>query len=230
MKVKDCNLINIQVGDILLFEARGLLNGDFLGELIADLEGGKGRYTHAASVRDLPDPESDVEEVKPGIFKVSNGATWNEPYTEETQYADSPEQKNRVRSHMGIKLEATFPKCQEWPIDWENEWMSVWRVRNLSPDNIKDIIRAQEDMIGWDYNIAEFLTFGLLNQAASKICSQFVSEPIYNTTLFRGNLAGNFPIALTPDLAGIKDPEITPNDIYDSGNVFRVKYQGLLGS
>jgi hypothetical protein len=231
MKVKDTNLINIKVGDILLFKYRGLIpEGDVLGFFIATLEGGKGQYTHAASVRDLPDPESEVIEVKPGIFKVADGSTWKEPYTVETPFDGNLETKERLRSHMGIKLEATWPKCQEWPIDWENEWMEVWRCRNLSPQNIADIIKIQEDMLGWEYNIAEFLSFGLLNQSAAKICSQFVAEPIYNTTLLRGCTNGNYAIALTPDLAGIKDQEVTPNDLYDSGFIYKIRHQGLLGA
>ena len=76
MLVKETNLVNLQQGDILLFKAAGLLNGDFLGELIADLEGGKGRYTHGATVRDLPNPNSEVSEVRPGIFKVNDETTW----------------------------------------------------------------------------------------------------------------------------------------------------------
>jgi hypothetical protein len=231
MKVKDTNLVNVNQGDILLFKYRGLIpEGDVLGFFIATLEGGKGQYTHAASVRDIPDPEAEVLEVSPGIFKVTDGTTWKEPYTVETPYDGQTEQKERLRSHMGIKLEATWPKCQEWPIDWENAWMEVWRCRDLMPDNVSDIIKFQEDMIGWEYNLVEFLSFGLLNEAAAKICSQFVAEPIYSSTLLRGTANGNYAIALTPDLAGIKDQEITPNDLYDSEFLYRVHYQGLLGS
>lgn len=230
MLVKETNLSLIQTGDILLFKAAGLMNGDFIGELIADLEGGRGRYTHGATVRDKPDPNAEVTEVRPGIFKVNDSNPWTESYQVETQYDNESITLQRLRSKRGIKLEATYPRCQESTIDWDNKWMEVWRCRYLTDDNIKDIIHAQEDMLGWDYNIAEFLSFGMLNQAAAKICSQFVAEPIYNTTLFRGTANGKYAIALTPDLAGIKDPELTPNDLYESGYLFRVRYQGLLGT
>ena len=228
MKVKDTNLINVQVGDILLFKAKGLLQGDFLGELIATFEGGSGRYTHAARVRDLPNPEAEVEEVQPGIFKVYKSETWIEEVKKETPFEGEFDCQKLLKSESGIKLEATWPKCREWVIDWENESMEVWRCRNLTDENIADIIKLNQDMVGWDYNIAEFLTFGLLNQAAAKICSQFVAEPVYTTTLLRGCKNGNYAIALTPDLAGIKDPEITPNDLYSSGFLYKIRYQGIL--
>jgi hypothetical protein len=228
MKVKDTYLSLVQVGDILLFKSRGLLNGDVLGEVIADLEGGRGNYTHAAIVRDLPDPEADVAEVRPNVFKVVDGSTTTVQTMREGEHADEVIMVNRLRCPMGVKLEATWPKCQEWPIDWENEAMEVWRVRNLTPENISDVIALCNDMIGWDYNLFEFLTFGVLNQAHAKICSQFVSEPVYTTTLLRGNAIGKFSIALTPDIAGNKDQELSPNDIANSGHTYKITFQGKL--
>lgn len=243
--VKDTNLSQVQQGDLLLYKAQGLMNGDFLGELIATFEGGHGRYTHAAVVRDTPDPNAPVNQVaeRQGtpIFKVAE-RQWTEEQKLETPWCDEDSEpifdtRILLRNTMGVKLEATWPKCRQWSIaEWDSEWLEVWRVRYLTPQNITDMIRIQSDMAGsygkndgWDYNVAEFLTFGLLNLAAAKICSQFYAEPVYNTTLLRGNAIGDFPIALTPDLRGIKDPEITPNDLYMSKFAYRIRHQGLLG-
>lgn len=242
--VRDTKLANIQRGDLILYEAQGLHNGDFLGELIARLEGGDLRLTHAATVRDVPDPNAKVYQVaeRDGmpIFKVEERA-WLEQVNFETPYEEYPKMGVIKRNTMGIKLEATFPKCQEWPIaEWDSRFIKIFRVRNLTPKNIEDVIRLQQDMVGteefdakgihkdaWDYNLAEFLTFGLLNQVAAKICSQFVAEPYYTSTLLRGCANGNYPIALTPDLRGMRDNEITPNDLIMSGMAWPVKFQGL---
>jgi hypothetical protein len=238
--VKDTCLSLVRRGDFILYKAEGLLNGDFLGELIATFEGGQGRYTHVASVRDVPEPNAAVTEIQPGIFKVEE-RQWKETQSYQTGFEGEVKTGEVLRNTAGIKLEATWPKCREGVINWESPWIEVWRVRNLTSQNIDDILRIQQDMVGyeamdnngqhadaWDYNIAEFLTFGLLNQAAAKICSQFEAEPVYTSTLIRGCRNGNYPIALTPDLHGIKDPQITPNDLALSGWAYRVTFQGLL--
>jgi len=238
--VRHTRISLIQPGDFLLFKARGLDKGDFLGEIIAHFEGGNARYTHAASIRDVPDPETVVSEIRPGVFKVYEKA-WLENFSYDSCFEGETKVGTIKKNTMGIKLEATWPKCREWAIDWENENMEVWRVRFLTPQNIEDILRMQQDMVGvgplddlgnhadaWDYNVAEFLTFGLLNQASAKICSQFVADPVYNSTLIRGCLVGNFPIALTPDLLGNRDQEKTPNDLALSGFAYRINHQGLI--
>ena len=238
--VKDTQLSLVRPGDILLYKAEGLQNGDFLGELIATFEGGQGRYTHAAIVRDAPDPNAACTEVRPGIFKVDETKTI-EKITRETQFQDEVQQGEVLRNTMGVKLESTFPTAREWGIDWENAWMEVWRIRDLMPENVRDILRQQQDMAGflpfdaqgnhpdaWDYNIAEFLTYGLLNQAAAKICSQFVADPVYTSTLLRGCANGNYALPMTPDLRGNRDPEKTPNDLIMSGFAWPVPFQGLL--
>ena len=237
--VKNTNLINIRKGDLLMFQAAGILNGDFLGELIATFEGGEGRYTHVASVRDIPNPEAEVVEVQPGVFQVKENQTVEEIEVE-TQFEDYSKKGFLLHNDTGIKLEATFPKCREGAIDWANPWMEVWRIRDLTDQNIKDILKLQQDMVGigpvnghgehddaWDYNVAEFLTFGLLNQAAAKICSQFEADPVYVATLMRGCKNGNYAIPLTPDLKGNRDPQKTPNDIALSGSAYRIQFQGL---
>ncbi len=242
--VKDTKLINIRRGDLLLYKAEGLLNGDFLGELIATFEGGTGRYTHAAVVRDVPDPNAPVYQVteRDGapIFKVKE-RQWTEEQTLDTPWSDensNPITNKRIilRNTQGVKLEATWPKCRQWVIsEWDSEFLQVFRVRYMLPQNIEDMLKFQADMAGgfeqndgWDYNVAEFLTFGLLNQAAAKICSQFFAEPVYNSTLIHGCKLGDCAIALTPDLRGIRDPQITPNDLQMSGFVWPVPFQGLL--
>lgn len=243
--VKDTNLVNVQQGDMLLYKAEGLLNGDFLGELVATFEGGQGRYTHTASVRDVPDPDAEVNQVAERehtpIFKVAE-RQWTEEQKLETGWCD--EDSNEIfdtriilRNTMGVKLEATWPKCRQWSIaEWDSEWLEVWRVRNLTPVNVADMLKIQADMAGsygkndgWDYNVAKFLTFGYLNLAAAKICSQFYAEPVYTSTLIRGCKNGNYAIALTPDLRGIRDPQITPNDLAMSKLAYRIRHQGLLG-
>ena len=238
--VKDTQLSLVRPGDILLYKAEGLQNGDFLGELIATFEGGQGRYTHAAIVRDIPNLDSICTEVRPGIFKVDETKIIQK-ITRETEFDGEAQPGEILRNTMGVKLESTFPTAREWGIDWENAWMEVWRVRNLTPANVANILKIQQDMAGfepfdangnhldaWAYNIAEFLTFGLLNEAAAKICSQFVAEPVYIETLLNGNGAGKYPIALTPDLRGIRTPEIVPNALVLSGQAYKVAFQGLL--
>jgi len=243
--VKDTKLSNVKRGDLILYRAEGLMNGDFLGELIADLEGGPLRLTHAAMVRDVPDPNARVIQVgeRNGtpIFKVEECQTI-ETITRETPFDGETKYGQILRNTMGVKLEATFPKCREWSIaEWDSEFIQVYRIRNLTPQNIEDIIQLQQDMVGfesfdlkgnhpdaWEYNIAEFLTFGLLNQAAAKICSQFVADPVYTSTLLRGCSNGNYALPLTPDLRGNRDPEKTPNDLILSGFCYRIDHQGLL--
>jgi hypothetical protein len=243
--VRDTKLSNVRRGDVILYRAEGIMNGDFLGELIADLEGGSLRLTHAAMVRDVPDPNAKVIQVgeRNGIpiFKVEERRII-ETIMRETPFYGESKYGQILRNTMGVKLEATFPKCREWSIsEWDSEFIQIYRIRNLTPQNIEDIIRMQQDMVGfesfdtkgnhpeaWDYNIAEFLTYGLLNQAAAKICSQFIAEPVYMSTLLRGCANGNYALPMTLDLRGNRDPEITPNDLILSGFAWPVPFQGLL--
>jgi hypothetical protein len=220
------------------------MNGDFLGELIADCEGGPLCLTHAAVVRDVPDPNARVYQVTTRngipIFKIEESKSV-ETITRETPYEGESQYGQLLRNSMGVKLEATFPVCREWCIsEWDSEFIQIYRVRGLTELNIEDIIRMQQDMVGfesfdlkgnhpdaWAYNISEFLTFGALNQAAAKICSQFVADPIYTSTLLRGCANGNYAIPMTPDLRGNRDPEKTPNDLIMSGFAWPVPFQGL---
>jgi len=243
IQVKHTYLSHLLPGDMLFFLAAGIDHGDYLGELIAQLEGGTQRITHVATLRDSPDPEARLDEVRLDIFKVAfrPGNEWIEEFRVETEYEDQFGRGFRKRHDAGIKLEATWPKCREASVDWENENMFVRRIKDLTAANVQDVLRLQGDMVGtgpfnkdgnhedaWDYDLAEFLTFGLLHQAAAKICSRFGAEPYYTTTLLRGTSKGNYPIALTPDLKGMRDPEITPNEIYLSENTSAVRFQGLL--
>lgn len=242
LKVKDTYLSRLHVCDILMYMYRGIIPDlDLLGSLIVAGEGnegrdrdgdgkpdigpGKGIYTHCAWLRDLPDPEAEVEEVRPGIFRVQDHKTWTEEIKRPAHYQDSWRIDRYLRSKAGIRIHATFPKVVENTVDYDHDHMEVWRIRNLTPEVAAGITRLVNDMIGYNYNIAEFVTFGLVRQAHSKICSQFIAEPAYYASM----LLGTHSIGLTPDVAGVRgDVLITPNDIINSGSVFRPAYQGLL--
>lgn len=242
LRVKDTNLINLRPCDILMYRAGSLLwpDWDILGGLISGLEGNKGTsrdpnapglskgdYTHCAWVRDIPDPEAEVEEVsdRPGVFKIKDGQTWLErvelpsPWCDEQQFAD------RLRCKMGVRVHATWPCVKEESIDWENPHMEVWRLRRLTPEIADGIIKLANDSIGFQYDIAEFLTFGAVHLPSSKICSEFISDLAYYASMLRGNGA---PILCTPDLRGNRDCEKTPNDIINSEELVKVRFQGLL--
>lgn len=241
MKVKDTNLSKLQKCDIMMYMYAGIFPAlDILGGIIVAGEGnegrdrnqdgkpdvgpGKGIYTHCAWLRDLPDPEAEVEEVRPGIFKVRDHSTWTEKVERPGHYQSQIVIKKRTRSKAGMRVHATFPQVREETADYDNEHMEVWRIRNLMPEVAEGIVKLINDMIGYQYNIAEFLTFGLARQAHARICSQFIGEPAYYASM----LLGKQPIELTPDIAGIRgDQLITPNDLINSGSVFRPTFQGL---
>lgn len=242
LKVKDTYLSRLHKCDILMYMYAGIIpNLDVLGAIIVagsgnegrdrdqdgkpDIGPGKGIYTHCAWLRDLPDPEAEVEEVRPGIFKVKDHAIWTEQVKRPAHYQDSWKIDEYKRSKAGIRVHATFPQVCEETADYDNAQMEVWRIRNLTPEVAEGITKLINDMVGYNYNIAEFVTFGLVRQAHAKICSQFIGEPAYYASM----LLDKQPITLTPDISGIRgDQIITPNDIINSGSVFRPTYQGLL--
>lgn len=245
MKVKDTYLSKIQPGDVLLYRAGALLWPDFdvLGALISGLEGNQGRdedgdgktepgrskgdYTHCAWVRDIPDPEAEVEEVsdRPGIFKVKNGQTTFEVVEFPSEFADEKKTVNRLRCPMGIRVHATWPVVKEESVDWENPHMEVWRIRRMIPAIAAGVFRLANDMIGYQYDLAEFLSFGFLHLPSAKICSEFIADLAYNASIL---LSDEAPICLTPDISGNKDCEKTPNDIINSGEMIKIRFQGVL--
>lgn len=241
-KVKHTNLSKLQKCDILMYKYAGIIpNLDVLGGIIVLGEGnegrdrdqdgqpdvgpGKGIYTHCAWLRDLPYSEAEVEEVRPGIFKVKDHTLWPTQNLRPGHYNGESMIGIIKRSRAGIKVHATFPKVVEETADYDNEHMEVWRIRNLTPEVAEGITKLINDMIGYVYNVAEFMTLGLIRQAHAKICSQFIGEPAYYASM----LLGVQPIELTPNISGIRgDQIITPNDIINSGSVFRPTYQGRL--
>jgi hypothetical protein len=233
--VRDTNLVNVRVGDILAYHAKGIIpEGDFLGALITAFEGSKGLdglsgpyddITHLAWVRRMPTPTAEVVEVKPSIFKVVDSQVTTYVEKTETAWADENPMRIRKHSHSGIKLEATWPSVQENVIDWENAWMRVFRIREFTAQMIEATMAFNDDMIDWQYDIADFCTFGNLRLPNAKICSELVADNAYYGSLA---VTLKYGIALTPDIAGNKDTQKTPNDILNSGLVYPIKYQGLL--
>lgn len=245
IKVKDTNLINLRVGDILMYRAGSLFgpDWDFLGGLIKTLEGNTGTsrnaeakgysagdYTHCAWVRTLPDPEAEVEEVsdRPGVYKVKDGATWLVPLVMPGHWVEEPQIiVEHLASKMGTRIHATYPCVREDSVDWENPHMEVWRMRRATPEIIRGIIRLADDMKGWQYDLGSFLTFGNLLLPGAKICSEFIADIAYNASILLGDA---YPICLTADIQGNGEKQTVPNEIINSEECFKVKYQGLLGS
>jgi hypothetical protein len=242
LKVKDTKFMNLRCGDILMWRAGDLLwpEWDVLGALISTLEGNKGNsrdadgagyskggYTHCGWLRDLPDPEAEVEEVsdRPGIYKIVDGSTQTRPDMLPGRWAENPiEIVQRLSSKMPIRVHATWPQVKEETVDLENRHMEVWRMRRATPEIIRGVIKLADDMIGWKYDLADFLSFGNIHLPGAKICSEFVSDIAYNASMLRGD---DYPICLTPDIAGNAAMQKTPNDLINSEELVRVDFQGL---
>lgn len=243
LQVKHTCLSLVRRGDIALWRAGDLIwpDWDVLGNLIASLEGNtgtdrdpkapgfsKGDYTHCAWIRDAADPEAEVEEVsdRPGVFKIKNGDTWLREEQIPGRWNEQPIQTvSRLASRMPIRVHATWPEVKEETIDLENPHLEIWRLRRATPAIIEGIMKLANDMIGYKYDVAEFLTFGQLHLPGARICSEYISDLAYNASMLRGE---DFPICATPDLLGNRDAEKTPNDIVNSGEIFRIRFQGLL--
>lgn len=239
---KQTNLVNVQPGDVAMWVAGELFFPDFdvLGNLIAAFEGNKGtprdpnapgfstgRYTHCGWITRPVDPEAEVEECsdRPGVFKVKDGSTWNVPEILPGRWSEEPTiTRQRVASRMPIRVHSTWPVVKEETIDLENPHLEIWRLRRATPEIIQGIIKLAYDMVGYRYDLANFLTFGGLHLAAARICSEFISDLAYNSSMLRGN---DYPLCLTPDVSGNQDAQKTPNDIINSGELFRVTFQGL---
>lgn len=243
LKVKHTYLSLVRPGDIALWRKGKLLSPDWdiLGNLIAALEGNKGTdrdpnapgfsagdYTHCAWIRDAADPEAEVEEVsdRPGVFKITDGSTWHVSENVPGRWNEEPViSVPRLASRMPIRVHATWPVVKEETIDLENPHLEIWRLRRATPEIIAGILKLANDMIGYRYDIANFLTFGAIHLAAARICSEFISDLAYNASMLRGE---DYPLCLTPDITFNQDKQKTPNDLVNSGELVRVTFQGLL--
>lgn len=245
LKVKDTNFMNLQLGDILMWRAGDLLwpDWDILGNLIAAFEGNKGTdrdpnapgfskgdYTHCGWLAALPDPEAEVEEVsdRPGVFKIKDGSTWEIDEILPGRWDEEPTiTVKRLASHMPIRVHSTWPTVKRETVDLENKNMEIWRMRRATPEIIEGVLKLANDMIGYKYDLANFLTFGSLHLPTARICSEFISDIAYNSSMLRGN---EYPICLTPDVSQNQDKQKTPNDLINSGELIKIRFQGLLGS
>jgi len=242
LQVKDTNLANVRRGDIFMWRAGDLLwpDWDVLGGLIRTFEGNQGTardprvpghssgdYTHCAWCVHPADPEAMVLEVpgQTGIFHLENGSIWKEDEILPGRWAEEPFYvRKRLRSRMPIRLHATWPKVCEETVALENPHLEVWRLRRATPLIIEGILKLAADMIGWQYDLAQFLTLGNLLLPGAEICSEYIKDPTYNASML---LSNDNPICLTPDLAGNADKIVTPNDLINSEELFRVSFQGL---
>lgn len=243
IRVKHTYLSKVQPGDVPMWRAGSLLMPDWdaLGRLIAALEGNKGTdrdpnapgfskgdYTHCGWIGAAADPEAEVEACsdRPNVFKIKDGSTWE---TEETIPGRWEEEQaitvKRVQSHMPIRIHSTYPVVRRETIDLEHPHLEMWRLRRATPDIIEGILKLANDMIGYRYDLANFLTFGGLHLAAARICSEFVSDLAYYSSMLRSK---EYPICCTPDIAQNKDAQKTPNDLINSGELIRFTHQGLL--
>jgi hypothetical protein len=256
IRVKHTYLSRVKFGDRLVYRWKGLIpHLDFLGfiEVVGQGNTGtdrdpaapgfsKGDATHMAIVTQLPDPEAEVELIRVDefgreIFKVKDSTTFIVEEHRTSKWQDEIDTIKRKTSAAGIKFEATWPRCQQWVIDWENEFMEVWRPRRAVPEDfiaeraLFDIdLGPDPERTAKQYDLAEFVTFGNVRLANAKICSEAASVRLCEASTVVNALADlkRAPIVLTPDLKGILDPFITPNDNINSGELYRVTFQGLL--
>jgi hypothetical protein len=252
IKVKDTNLINVKKGDILMYRSGSFLwpDWDVLGGIIRTFEGNEGQdrdgdrkqdkgystgdYTHCVFVTDLPDPEAEVVPVgSDNYFKIKEVSKKEKTIFEPTKWHDQVIAKQRLVSNTGVRTHATWPCVRQDAIDWENPHMEVWRIKRINDDIIDGVLKLVDDMLSkgdvpaYQYDISNFITFGNIHLPSAKICSQFIADPVYYASMLLGN---DVPICLTPDIDENRDKQITPNDIINSGEVMRIRYQGLKNS
>lgn len=250
IKVKDTFLSNVQRGDIIMYRAGSFLwpDWDILGGIISTFEGNEGQdrdgdgkqdkghssgdYTHCAFVQETPDPEAEVVPVDNDIFKIKETTKKIVTFTKPTKWHNDTRNYDRLVSNSGVRVHATWPTVRQDTITWENPHLEVWRVKKMTPEiadgilKLADDMLANEDVPAYQYDVAEFVSFGLLRLPSAKICSQFIAEPVYYASMLCGG-PGSLPICLTPDINENRDQQITPNDIINSGEVMRIRYQGL---
>lgn len=224
LKVKDTYLSKVRVGDVLMF-VRGE-KGDWLGHIIVwgsgnkgrDRDGdgkrdqghGKGTYTHTGWIKETPDPEAEVKEVG----KDDAGRIVYEVI--------DPKK-------AGVLVHATWPKVKAEPVKWGEKTIELWRIRAFAHEFEKygSSLMAQRcvnwasERIGRVYNIVQFLTFGFLRLSFSWVCSGLVFRPVKRFTRFISQ-----QVILSPE--GRFDKLPTPNDLVNSGKMYRVRFTGLL--
>lgn len=247
-KVKDTYLSNIKKGDILMYRAGSLLwpDWDVLGGIITAFEGNDGQdrdddgkqdkgystgdYTHGAFVVETPDPEAIVADLGNDLFKIMETTKQTIINEKPNKWYEEKSIYERLDSNSGVRTHATWPCVKQDIIDWENSSMEVWRIKRATPEIIEGILKIVDNMLAcgkipaYGYDIAEFITFGHIRLPSAKICSQFIADPIFYASLLLGK---GIPICLTPDVEQNRDMQITPNDIINSGEIMRVRYQGL---
>ncbi|MCP4373008.1 MAG: hypothetical protein GY797_33610 [Deltaproteobacteria bacterium] len=248
-KVKDTYLSNIRRGDILMYRAGSFLwpNFDILGGVIKHFEGNKGQdrnkdgkqdkgystgdYTHCAFVETTPNHEAEVMDLGDDIFKIKESNKKVVKISRPSKWDNERLTGERLTSDAGVRIHATWPCVQQDTIDWENHCMEVWRIRNITPGTIEGVMKLADDMLAlgdvpaYQYGVANFLTFGNIRLPNGKICSHFIADPVYYASMLLGSTG--VPICLTPDIDKNRDLQITPNDIINSGEVFRIRYQGI---
>jgi len=248
VKVKDTYLSNIQRGDILMYRAGSFLwpDWDILGGVISTFEGNEGQdrdddekqdkgysvgdYTHCAFVEEVPNQEAEVIEIRDDIFKIKETNKKVLEITRPGKWENEILTGKRITSDAGVRIHATWPNVRQNTIDWENSHMEVWRIRNITPEIVDGTLKLADDMLelgstpAYQYDVAEFMTFGNIRLPNGRICSQFIAEPVYYSSMLLGE---NTPICLTPDIDKNRDLQITPNDIVNSGEVYKIRYQGI---
>jgi hypothetical protein len=178
---------------------------------------------------DVPDTEAEVIEVKPNVFKILYSRSMDVSVKRPSIWDGEVNTVQRITSPAGIKFESTYPFARQWAIDWENPWMTVHRIRTITPDDIF-VIRALDDAsIGKQYDVSQFVTFGNLRLPNANICSEIGAMNPYLASIAVNALKGldRAPIVLTPDIKGMFDPFITPNDLLNSGMLYKITHQGV---
>lgn len=229
LKVRDTYLGSVIHGDIGMHRAKKLHEGGGLLDIIIPIgEGNQGRdedgdgarepgrssgdYTHCFIVTQPPDPDTEV------IVARRDSRTGRNIY------------KVKDRKKAGLKCHATWPCVKEEPIDWDESHFELWRSRDINrkywalgkclPPEIFRIVKWARERRGKIYNWLQFVTLGLLEFPNSWVCAHFVFDAYFESTQFEKN-----PIILSPE--GMFDQLATPNDLVNSGQMIRTRYDGL---
>lgn len=235
LTVKDTYLSHVRLGDMGAHKNKGLAKGDAIGTVIEVGQGNRGRdedgdgipepgrssgdYTHDFIVTAVPHPDAEVKHVRTDeygrkIFEVID------------------------KKLAGLKTHATWPVVKEEPIRWEEEYFELWRIRSIGaklnkmapvastldieyPPEIYRMVKWARDRRDRPYNLLQFFTFGLASQLNAWICSHFYFDAAYESTQHQEK-----PIILSPD--GVFDQFVTPNDLINSGKMYKPRYTGLI--
>lgn len=222
IKVCDTYLSRALLGDIGMHRKKPW---EFLGWLITTFQGNKGRdrdgdgvrdegfskgdYTHCFIVTQLPEPDAEVKEVRPGFFEVKN------------PIIKKDSEGRIIYSSAGMKCHATYPRVIQESINWGETHFELWRPRNVSGEDVTKVIQWARSKIGRGYNLWQFVTIGLVAKLNEWVCSHFVFDAFYKTTQFKPH-----PVILSPE--GKLDNLATVNDLVNSGKMYKIRYDGLL--